>query len=131
LGQLNGTVRTIAIIEDDPKARLLLRRILQTRGEYRISEAEDGAAGIELIRREHPDLILLDLMMPGVDGFGVLDTIKSDEELGDIPVIVISAKELTAAEKERLSGQVEGLMQKGDFTDAELLEQILRQSDQK
>jgi threonine synthase len=130
LGQLNGTVRTIAIIEDDPKARLLLRRILQTRGEYRISEAEDGATGIALIRREHPDLILLDLMMPGVDGFGVLDTIKSDEDLGDIPVIVISAKELTTAEKNRLSGQVEGLMQKGDFTDAELLEQILKQSEQ-
>ena len=128
LEQLNGKVQSIAIIEDDPKARLLLRRILQTRGEYQIFEAEDGASGLELVRRERPDIILLDLMMPGTDGFAVLEAIKADEKMNDVPVIVITAKELTAAERERLNGQIEMLMQKGSFTDEELLEQILKRA---
>jgi threonine synthase len=128
LERLNGKVQSIAIIEDDPKARLLLRRILQTRGDYQIFEAQDGTTGLELVRRERPDIILLDLMMPGTDGFAVLEAIKADEKMSDVPVIVITAKELTTAERERLSGQIEMLMQKGSFTDEELLEQILKQA---
>jgi len=128
LEQLDGRVQSIAIIEDDPQARLLLRRILQTRGEYRVFEAPDGVAGLEMVRREHPDIILLDLMMPGMDGFEVLEALKADEQVRDVPVIVISAKELTAAERERLSGQIDMLMQKGNFTDEELLEEILKRA---
>jgi threonine synthase len=128
LERLNGRVRSIAIIEDDAKACLLLRRILQTRGDYKIFEAEDGAEGIRLVRQERPDLILLDLMMPGTDGFEVLEAIKTDEYVRDIPVIVITAKELSAAEQQRLSGQIEMLMQKGSFTDEELLEEILKRA---
>jgi threonine synthase len=128
LGQLDERVRSIAIIEDDPKARLLLRRILQTRGDYRIVEAADGATGLEIVRRERPDVILMDLMMPGMDGFEVLDALKADEKVSDVPVIVVSAKELTAAERERLSGHIDKLMQKGDFTDEELLEEILKRA---
>ena len=128
LERLNGQVKSIAIIEDDPKARLLLRRILQTRGDYQVFEAGDGASGLELVRRERPDIILLDLMMPGTDGFEVLEAIKADERMGDVPVIVITAKELTAAERNRLSGQIETLMQKGSFTDEDLLEQILKRT---
>jgi threonine synthase len=128
LGKLNGQVRSVAIIEDDPKATLLLRRILQTQGEYRIFEAHDGVEGIELVCRERPDIILLDLMMPGMDGFEVLDALKANEEVSDVPVIVLTAKELTAAEQERLSGQIEMLMQKGSFTHEELVEQILKRA---
>jgi len=126
LGRLDGQVRSIAIIEDDPKAALLLRRILQTRGEYRIFEAHGGAEGLEMVRHEQPDLILLDLMMPDVDGFAVLEDLKADDKLRDVPVIVVTAKELTDAERQRLSGQVEMLMQKGSFTDEELLEEVLK-----
>jgi len=128
LGRLNGRVRTIAIIEDDPKATLLLRRILQTQGEYRIFEAHDGVEGVELVCRERPDIILLDLMMPGMDGFEVLEALKANEEVSDVPVIVLTAKELTAAEQERLSGQIEMLMQKGSFTHEELVEEILKRA---
>jgi len=67
-------------------------------------------------------------MMPGTDGFALLEAIKADEKMSDVPVIVITAKELTAAERERLSGQIETLMQKGSFTDEELLEQILKRA---
>jgi threonine synthase len=128
LGKLNGRVRSVAIIEDDPNATLLLRRILQTQGEYRIFEAHDGVEGVELVCRERPDIILLDLMMPGMDGFEVLEALKANEEVSDVPVIVLTAKELTAVEQERLSGQIEMLMQKGSFTHEELVEEILKRA---
>lgn len=128
LGRLNGRVRSIAILEDDPRATLLLRRILQTGGEYQIFEAHDGVEGLHLVRRERPDLILLDLMMPGMDGFEVLEALKADEEISDTPVIVITAKELTTTERERLREQTGTLMQKGSFTDEELLEEILKRA---
>lgn len=125
LEQLDRGVRRIAILEDDPNAMRLLRRILQTRGNYQIFEAQDGRTGLELIRRERPDVILLDLMMPEVDGFGVLEALRADEELEGIPVIVITAKELTTSERDRLSGHIEMLLEKGTFTDEDLLEEIL------
>ncbi len=124
LESLGRDVRRVAILEDDPGARRLLRRILQARGPYQILEAENGREGLELIRRERPDLILLDLMMPEVDGFGVLEVLQSEEELQDIPVIVVTAKELTPDERARLSGHIQALLQKGAFADEELLREI-------
>jgi len=124
LESLGRDVRRIAILDDDPGARRLLRRILQARGPYQILEAENGREGLELIRRERPDLILLDLMMPEIDGFGVLEVLQSEEELQEIPVIVVTAKELTADERARLSGHIQALLQKGVFTDDALLREI-------
>ena len=125
LDRLDSRVKRIAIVEDNPDARRLLRRVLQARGEYQIFEASGGQEGIDLVRRERPDLVLLDLMMPEVDGFQVLETIKADEELADTRIIVITAKTLSAGERRRLSGQIELLLQKGSFMDDELLEEIL------
>ena len=102
LDSLDTRVQRIAIIEDNPDARRLLRRVLQARGEYQIYEAENGREGIEIVRQHRPDLVLLDLMMPEVDGFEVLDTIRADEELADTRIIVITAKTLTSSERRRL-----------------------------
>ncbi|MEM7349020.1 MAG: pyridoxal-phosphate dependent enzyme, partial [Chloroflexota bacterium] len=79
LERLDERVQSIAIIEDEPDARVLLRRILQYKRKYNIYEASDGISGISLIRSKRPDLVLLDLMMPEVDGFAVLDTMKADQ----------------------------------------------------
>lgn len=125
LDRLDTRVQSIAIVEDDPDARRLLRRVLQARGEYQIFEAAGGCEGIDLIREHRPNLVLLDLMMPDVDGFEVLEAIKGDEALADTRIIVITAKTLTASERRRLSGQIEALLQKGSFLDDDLLEEIL------
>jgi threonine synthase len=126
LNRLGGQVSRVAIIEDEPDAARLLRRILQAHGQYQIFEASNGREGLELIRRERPDLILLDLMMPELDGFTFLEIVKKEEEaLRNVPIIVVTAKELTPAEKRRLDGQVESLLQKGSFMEEELLDNIL------
>ncbi len=126
LDRLDTRVQKIAIIEDNPDAARLIRRILQARGKFLIEEAHGGREGIELVRRQLPDLIILDLMMPDLDGFQVLDIITQDETLASIPVIVISAKTLTAKEQQQLSTQTETLLQKGTFTDQELIDHITK-----
>lgn len=123
LERLDDWVQNIAIIEDEPDARVLLRRILEYR-RYTVNEAPDGASGIDLIRSQKPDLVLLDLMMPMLDGFAVLDMIEADQELRHIPVIVITAKDLTKQDYKRLSGKVESLLQKGQFMEEELFASI-------
>jgi threonine synthase len=125
LDQLDTRVRRVVVIEDDGDARRLLRRVLQARGEYQIHEAAGGREGIELVRRHRPDLVLLDLMMPDIDGFQVLETIRADKDLADTRIIVITAKTLSASERRRLGDQIESLLQKGSFLDDDLLEEIL------
>jgi threonine synthase len=115
---------SVAIVDDTAEARRLIRRILQSQGNFTIYESTNGKEGLELIKRELPDLIILDLMMPEMDGFAVMDALKADPETAHIPVIVATAKELTPDEKERLGTQIQTLMQKGDFLNDEFLEEV-------
>jgi threonine synthase len=114
----------VVVVDDSPEARRLIRRILQSQGDFEIFEAVDGREAIELVTKEHPDLVILDLMMPEVDGFAVLDSLRSRPDTANIPVIVATAKELTVDEKARLQGQIQSLMQKGDFLNDEFLEEV-------
>jgi threonine synthase len=125
LSEVDRRVMRVAIIEDNPDAARLVERILRAHGEYEILYAGDGQAGIALVQKEHPDLIVLDLMMPGVDGFAVLDTLKADDSLRDVPVIVVTAKDLTPQERQRLNNQVETLLHKGSFIDEGALQDII------
>ncbi len=114
----------IAIVDDSPDARRLIRRILQSQGDFEIAEASNGNEAIELVSRERPDIVILDLMMPEVDGFAVLDALRSKPETTNIPIIVATAKELTVSEKSRLQGQIQALMQKGDFLNDDFLDEV-------
>lgn len=114
----------IAIVEDTLEARRLIRRILQSQGNFTILEAENGREGLDLVQRELPDLVILDLMMPEMDGFSVIEALRSNPETATIPVIVATAKELTPDEKNRLSGHIQALLQKGDFLNDEFLEEV-------
>ena len=114
----------IAIVDDTPDARRLMRRILQSQGDFVFFEAANGREAIELAQREQPDLIILDLMMPELDGFSVLDALKNDPRTASIPVIVVTAKDLTPEEKARLQGRIHTLMQKGEFLNDDLLDEV-------
>jgi threonine synthase len=114
----------VAIVDDTPDARRLIRRILQSQGEFIFYEAANGREAIDLAQRELPDLIILDLMMPELDGFSVLDALKNDNQTASIPVIVVTAKELTQEEKARLQGRIHTLMQKGEFLNDDLLDEV-------
>ncbi|RPJ29248.1 MAG: pyridoxal-phosphate dependent enzyme [Chloroflexi bacterium] len=114
----------VVVVDDTSEARRLIRRILQSQGDFEIFEATSGREAIEIITREHPDLVILDLMMPEVDGFAVLDVLRSNPDTANIPVIVATAKELTVDEKSRLQGQIQSLMLKGDFLNDEFLEEV-------
>jgi threonine synthase len=114
----------VVVVDDTSEARRLIRRILQSQGDFEIFEATNGREALEVIARERPDLVILDLMMPEVDGFAVLDSLRSKPETANIPVIVATAKELTVDEKSRLQGQIQSLMLKGDFLNDEFLEEV-------
>jgi threonine synthase len=114
----------IAIVDDEPDVRRLIRRILQSQGNYTLFEADDGKSAISLIKKERPNLIILDLMMPDIDGFSVMDALQAHPETKDIPIIVVTAKELTPDEKNRLKGHIQKLMQKGDFMSDDLLDEV-------
>lgn len=114
----------VAIIDDNPDVRRLIRRILQSQGDYAIYEAGGGKEGLDMIAKEKPDLVVLDLMMPEMDGFSVLDAMKAKAETANIPVIVATAKELTREEKARLKGQIQALLQKGDFMSEDFLDEV-------
>lgn len=114
----------ILIVDDNADVRRLIRRILQSQGDYTLYEATNGLEAVEQAQKERPNLIVLDLMMPEMDGFAVMEKLQSSPETADIPVIVVTAKELTQAEKTRLNGHIQKLMQKGDFMSDELSDEV-------
>jgi threonine synthase len=125
LQRLDQQVRSIAIVDDNPDAVRLISRILQAKGDYEIVTANDGRAGLDLIRERRPDLVVLDLMMPEMDGFAIIDALRANDATQNIPIIVVTAKELTPVERDRLNGQIDSLLQKGLFMDDELLADVL------
>ncbi|WP_299287151.1 pyridoxal-phosphate dependent enzyme, partial [Thermoflexus sp.] len=125
LDQLDPRSRRVLIVDDDPDAVRLIRRILQSRGTFYVEAVDRGDEALERIRRDPPDVILLDLMMPGMDGFAVLEALKADERLRRIPVLVITARSLAPEEQARLRQQAYAVLEKGMFTDENLIEDML------
>lgn len=82
----------ILVVEDDPDLRTIVRLQLSASG-FEISEAENGAAGFEKIQQEIPDCVILDLMMPVMDGFGFLKRVRSSMALQDVPILILTASE--------------------------------------
>ncbi|MDJ0847118.1 MAG: PAS domain S-box protein [Myxococcota bacterium] len=101
----------VLVIEDDPQTRLLLRRMLEKEG-CRVTEAAHGGEGLERMQENRPDMVLLDLMMPVMDGFAFVGELRRVPEWRDVPVIVSTAKDLTVDERAALSGVVEAVIEK-------------------
>jgi threonine synthase len=120
----------ILIVDDHPHARRLIRRILQSQGDYTFFDARNGSEAIEIAFKKNPDLIILDLMMPEQDGFSVIDSLRSEPDTSSIPIIVVTAKTLTRQEKMRLQGRIQSLLQKGEFMNDDLLQEVQKLIDQ-
>lgn len=116
----------ILLVEDDESVRTLIRDVLTQEG-WVVDEAPNGVIGLERIALNRPLLILLDLMMPEMDGFEFREKLREHEEWSDIPIIVITAMELSQADQKRLQGDVERIIQKGKYTREELLEELHQQ----
>jgi PAS domain S-box-containing protein len=113
----------ILVVEDDLSTRELLCRTISKEG-YLTTDAENGVKALEALQKEIPDLILLDLMMPVMDGFQFLAEMKKNSQWATIPVVVITAKELTQAEFKYLKETATNIIQKGGYTQEELLSEI-------
>jgi signal transduction histidine kinase/CheY-like chemotaxis protein len=120
---LDSTSNSILIVEDDPSMREILRRQLE-KDNLRVIEAENGHQALEAIANEVPQLIISDLMMPEMDGFELIYQLREHEQWYFIPVIVLTAKELTAIEQEILQGKATKILQKGAYERQILLEEV-------
>jgi PAS domain S-box-containing protein len=105
----------ILVVEDDPSLRELERRTLESAG-WLVTEAQNGRVALQRINEAIPDLILLDLIMPELDGFEVLEVLKANPVWRDIPVVVITARELSPEERAVLVSKVERIVQKGNYS---------------
>jgi signal transduction histidine kinase/CheY-like chemotaxis protein len=120
---LDSTSNSILIVEDDPNMREILCRQLE-KDNLRTIEVENGYQALEAIANEVPQLIISDLMMPEMDGFELIDRLREHEQWCSIPVIVLTAKELTSTELEILQGQATKIFQKGAYERQVLLEEV-------
>jgi threonine synthase len=111
----------VVLIEDDPTQSRLARRLLESNGGFQIIEAATGRAGLKAVHEYHPDLVILDLMLPEMDGFEILRALKTDAHLRDIPVVVVSAKELTISERRELEANTASILEKGSLNHKEFL----------
>jgi hypothetical protein len=115
----------VLIVEDDPAIRDMLRRSLETEG-WTVTEAENGRVGLERVAANPPALVLLDLMMPEMDGFEFLDGLRALNPADPPPVVVITAKDLTDEDRRRLNGGVRAVVQKGSRDIEALLHDVRR-----
>jgi len=125
LERLDEQVTTIVVIDDNPMDSRLIRRLLQAKKPYRVFEANSAVEGLKLIKERSPDLVVSDLTMPEMDGFALLEELKKDPHTANIPVIVVSAKDLTPEDKQRLADQTSSIWLKGAFSTRDLVEHVV------
>ncbi len=117
--------KRVVCIEDEPEMIDLVKLILSRKG-YQVVGAMGGREGLEAIQREQPDLVLLDLMMPDMDGFQVLAALHQDPATRNIPIIIVTAAELSPEQHARLLRQVVAVRQKGSLQAEELCDDVQR-----
>jgi PAS domain S-box-containing protein len=113
----------IMVVDDDPDLREMASRAMGKAG-WKVQTADNGKLALSMLEVAAPSIIFLDLMMPIMDGFEFLAIIQGRAELRHIPVVIVTAKELSAEERNRLNGFVRKIIQKGDFTPEKLLKQL-------
>lgn len=114
---------TVLLVEDDPPTREMMRRMLEKEN-WQVVEAENGQVALERVKVKKPELILLDLMMPEMDGFQFITVLRQTPEWRTIPIVVVTAMNLTEKERQQLNGSVIQILQKGAYTRDQLLSEV-------
>lgn len=126
LENLNERTTTVLLVDDNSNDALLIRRLLEAKKSYRVFHASNGEEGLRQARERRPDLIVSDLTMPMMDGFSLIESLRGDERTKAIPVIVVSAKDITSDERQRLEGQIEAHYQKGSLSPRAFVDQVVQ-----
>lgn len=126
LENLDEKATTVLLVDDNDDDALLIRRLLEARKSYRVYHARDGKEGLAQARQKLPDIIVSDLTMPNMDGFSLVEELKQDPRTADIPVVVVSARDITSEERKRLNGNIEALYQKGSLPPRKFVEQVVQ-----
>lgn len=113
----------VLLVEDDANMRLVFRRMLEREG-WSVTEAEHGRAALECVAQTQPDLILLDLMMPEMNGFEFIDALRDNPAWRSLPIVIITAHDLSPSDYLRLKGDVEQILQKGAYSRDQLLQEV-------
>ncbi|MFN2629120.1 MAG: response regulator [Gaiellaceae bacterium] len=116
-----GDGRVVVVIDDDPLDLDLIEAVLAPEG-WSVLRATGGEDGVRLVRRERPAVVLLDLLMPDVDGFEVVERLRADPLVADVPIVVLTSKDMIPADQERLAGRISFLAQKGTFRNNEIVD---------
>ncbi len=117
--------RKILVVDDDPNILAMHTRMVQAQSAYyRVLQAHNGREALRILRLEQPDLVLLDLLMPELDGFGVLEAMRDDPATQNIPVVILTAQVLTEDDMARLNRGVVSILSKGLFSAEETLHHI-------
>ena len=124
----DGAQPLVLAIDDDPVVATVLRSVLAPAG-FRVETAGLGREGIEIARRKQPALVIVDLLLPDISGFEVLDALAADQRTGALPVIVLTAANLSPTDRQRIEKRVHSLAQKGDFTRDAVLLAVQRATD--
>ena len=128
---LDEKVTTVLLVDDNSDDALLIRRLLEGHKAYRVFHAKDGWEGLAMARQKIPDLIVSDLTMPGINGFGFIEELKLDPRTKEIPVVVVSAKDITPEERKRLNGHIEAVYQKGSLPPRRFVDQVVQVLEEK
>lgn len=113
----------VLVVEDDDRTREILRRTMEKTG-WTVTEASNGRTALKMIGQKQPNLILLDLMMPEMDGFEFMRELRQSSSWQGIPVIVITAKDLNSDDRRRLNGEVAQILKKGSYSIQDLHQEI-------
>jgi threonine synthase len=116
-----GKIRKILVIDDDPEDLRLVKKMLEEDDKLQITLAQGGKNGWNAISQSKPDAIIMDLLMPDLDGFSLLGSLRVDPALRDIPVIILTGADLTPEQHQKLNEYGKQLLSKGYLREKELL----------
>jgi CheY-like chemotaxis protein len=120
---VEGDGRTVLVIDDDPLDLELVELVLAPAG-FTVLRANSGTEGVRLVRERQPGVVLLDLLMPDMDGFAVVEMLRGEPATADVPIVVLTHKEMTRADRDRLGDRINHLAQKGALDRTQLVELV-------